>query len=66
MRQPKVFISFWHELVLNEHYLDNQDDGGNDPKCQMSCKGIKMIIGIKEYHVGRSRMARPRSTKDRN
>lgn len=43
-----VFFSFWHVLVLNEYYLDNKDDGGNDAKHQMSCKDIKTLVGIKK------------------
>lgn len=39
-----MFISFWHELVLNEYCLDNQDDGGNHPKYQMSCKDSKTFL----------------------
>lgn len=52
--------------MLDEYYFNNRDDSSNDPKCQMSHKDIKTLIGIKGYHVGRCGMARLHSNKDRN
>lgn len=62
---PKyLFVLTW--ISVNEYYFNNQDDGTKDPKCQMSCKDIKTLIGIKRYHMGRCSMARLHSNKDRN
>lgn len=63
---PKCFISFWHVLVLNEYYLDNKDDGGNDAKHQMSCKDIKTLIGVKKDLVSRDSRVSLNNKKDKN
>lgn len=52
--------------MLNEYYLDNKDDGGNDAKHQMSCKDIKTLIGVKKDLVSRDSRVSLNNKKDKN